>query len=365
MPAWAGVETFYLGTYTGASSSQGIYVGTLDTESGKLGPLKLAAAVKKDPTFLAFSPDHRFLFAALSDAVASFQIQSDGTLRTINRRLSGPNTCHLSLDQAGHELFAASYDAGSISVYPVGPGGKIGERTALISCRGSGPNLERQSSSHVHSVYVDPENHFLYACDLGADKIWIFRLADKGRLIPADPPATLVAAGSGPRHLAFSADGHLVYVVNELGVSTSVFARDPSRAALTLISTEDNIDPGWPKGTGSGEISFHPSGKWLYVSTRLQDRMTVFSINPNFAPGKSEGVAQPPLRREQIVASPVTFPRSFALDPSGKWLVVAGQTGNQIAVMKVSSRSGFLTPTAEHASVGSPVCVLFEPLFPD
>jgi 6-phosphogluconolactonase len=75
-------------------------------------------------------------------------------------------------------------------------------------------------------------------------------------------------------------------------------------------------------------------------------------------------VAQPPLQREQIVPSPVKFPRSFALDPGGQWLIVAGQTDNQIAVMKVDSRSGLLTPTAEHAGVGSPVCVLFEPRFP-
>jgi 6-phosphogluconolactonase (cycloisomerase 2 family) len=57
---------FFVGTYTSTSGSRGIYSGTLDSESGKLGPLKLAVAVYKDPTFLALSPDERFLFAALS-----------------------------------------------------------------------------------------------------------------------------------------------------------------------------------------------------------------------------------------------------------------------------------------------------------
>jgi 6-phosphogluconolactonase len=68
-----------------------------------------------------------------------------------------------------------------------------------------------------------------------------------------------------------------------------------------------------------------------------------------------------PLRREEIVPSPVKFPRSFAIDPSGQWLVVAGQTDDRISVMKIDPASGRLTSTDEYASVGSPVCVLFEP----
>ena len=351
-PVWAGVETFYLGTYTAPAGSQGIYSGTLDPDSGKLGSLKLAVAVKKDPTFLALSPDGRFLFAAMSDAVASFQVQSDGTLLAMNRQPSGANTCHVSLDRTGHEIFTAGYDDGSVGAYPVGADGRIGLRTALIALHGSGPNLDRQKGPHAHSVYVDPENHFLYACDLGSDRIGIFRLGDKGQLVPADPPSVTVPPGTGPRHLAFGAGGRLVYVANELGVTTSVFSRNASTGALSSIDTQDNIDPGWPKGTGSAEIVVHPSGKWLYVSTRLRDMMTVFKINTG-ANGK-------PLQREEIVPSPVAFPRSFAIDPTGKWLIVAGQTGNGIAVLKIDPASGRLTPTLEHASVGSPVCVLFE-----
>ncbi len=361
VPARARTETFYVGTYTDASGSQGIYVGSVDEESGKLGPLRLAVALQKDPTFLALSPDGRFLFAALSDAVASFRILPDGKLLAVNRQPSGPNTCHVSLDRTGRELFAASYDAGSIAAYPVGADGRIGGCTATVSFRGSGPNVERQAGPHAHSVYVDPENHFLYACDLGSDRVWIFRLGDHGGLIPASPPDEELPAGSGPRHLAF--DGSLVYVVNELGVSTTVFSRNSSTGSLTLIGTEENIDPGWPKGTGSAELAVHPSGKWLYVSTRLEDRMTVFRIVPHIAAvgAASRQPAAKPLGREQVVASPVTFPRSFALDPTGKWLVVAGQTDNCISVMKIDAESGRLAPTGERVHLGSPVCVLFDP----
>jgi 6-phosphogluconolactonase len=356
-PARADVETFYLGTYTGDSGSQGIYAGTLDSATGKLGPIRLAAAAQRDPTFLALSPDHRFLFAAMSDAVASFRIERDGTLAAIDRQPSGANTCYVSLDKTGRELFAASYDDGTVSAFPVGADGSIGARTGFVTLTGSGPNADRQKSPHAHSADVDPENHFVYVCDLGSDRIWIFRRGDHGNLIPATPPFVKVGPGIGPRHLVFGGADQFVYVVNELGVSTSVFSRDLVTGALTLLQTEANIEPGWPKGTGSGEIALDQSGKWLYVSTRLTDRMTGFRVKWH----NTSGVDVNFLPREQVIACPVKFPRSFALDPSGGWIVVAGQTDNRIAVMKIDAQSGRLSPTNQFAGVGSPVCVLFVP----
>ena len=51
----------FVGTYTGPAS-QGIYALRFDEQSGALTPLGLAAATP-NPSFLAISPDRRFLFA--------------------------------------------------------------------------------------------------------------------------------------------------------------------------------------------------------------------------------------------------------------------------------------------------------------
>ena len=43
-------------------------------------------------------------------------------------------------------------------------------------------------------------NKFVYACDLGTDHVWIFRLDDaKGTLTPNDPPSGKVPPGGGGR----------------------------------------------------------------------------------------------------------------------------------------------------------------------
>ena len=60
--AFAAPEPFYLGTYTGHTSARGIYEGTLDSVSGKLGPLTLVAP-ESDPSFLALRADKKVLCA--------------------------------------------------------------------------------------------------------------------------------------------------------------------------------------------------------------------------------------------------------------------------------------------------------------
>jgi 6-phosphogluconolactonase len=349
----AAEETFYLGTFTNTpAGSEGIYVGTLDVATGKLGPLRLAAK-ENSPGFIALSPDHHFLFAALNAAVESFAVQPDGTLRALNRQPSaGDDACHVSVAPSGREVFVANYNSGNIAAFPVGADGMVGARAAFEQLSGSGPNPQRQKGPHAHSIYVDPENRFVYTCDLGSDKIWIFRLDAQGGLAPADPPFASAPPGSGPRHLAF--DGNFVYVSNEMGVSTSVFQRNKATGALTLLETDSNIPGGARPGSTTAEIALHPTGAWLYVSTRGQEALTVFRVNRDDA-------AKPHLTFAQTIPSPAKFPRSFGLDPSGRWMIVAGQNGNCIAVMKIDSASGQLAPTDNSASVGSPVCVVFVP----
>jgi 6-phosphogluconolactonase len=57
----------------------------------------------------------------------------------------------------------------------------------------------------------------------------------------------------------------------------------------------------------------------------------------------------------------VKVPRGFGIDPTGRWLVTAGQNDDRIAVLKIDTTTGRLTDTGQRAEVGSPVCILFAP----
>jgi 6-phosphogluconolactonase len=54
-------------------------------------------------------------------------------------------------------------------------------------------------------------------------------------------------------------------------------------------------------------------------------------------------------------------PRGFAIDPSGKWLITAGQNDDRIVVLRIDQITGQLTPTGQSAEVGSPVSIFFQP----
>jgi 6-phosphogluconolactonase len=354
--------TFYVGTYTGSSGSKGIYKCTLDSETGKLGPVELAAAANS-PSFLAITPDGKFLYAGSDDkggSAIAFRVEKDGNLALLNQQVAvkGGGVAHIWYDIPTHDVLTASYGGGSIAAFQTKPDGSLTERTAFEQFEGTGPNKDRQEKPHAHSIYTDDAHPFVYACDLGTDKLWIFKLGDKGALTADDPAFATVPPGSGPRHLAFSPNEKYVYVANEMGHTVTAFTVDLKTGALTQFQDISALPAGFDyKGEmTTAEIFCHPSGKWLYVTNRDvgaqgHDSIAVYSIADD---GKLTWI--------QDVPSPVKIPRGFALDPSGKWLVVAGQNDNKISPLKIDQETGKLTATDQVVQTGSPVCILFAPV---
>jgi 6-phosphogluconolactonase len=52
-------------------------------------------------------------------------------------------------------------------------------------------------------------------------------------------------------------------------------------------------------------------------------------------------------------------PRNFNIDPTGRYVLAANQSTNNVVVLKIDLNSGKLTPTGNSIDVGSPVCVRF------
>lgn len=349
--ALAKEELFYLGS--GSAKSEGIFVGSIDSATGHLGPLTLAAKAHA-PGFLALTRDDKFLYAVTEapGEAASFARHADGTLVPLNR-LSSPaaSACFVSVDSTGRDVLIANYDRGSIACLQTKPDGSLAQETAWVQLIGSGPNKSRQAGPHAHSIYEDPSGKFVYACNLGSDQLALFKFdAQAGTLAPAEPAAIPLPAGAGPRHVAFAASGKFIYVINEMGQSVTVFARADS--GLPLLPARQTIflpTRGSPViGDTAAEIVLHPNGHWLYASNRGPDTLSLFTI-------EEDGT----LKRAQTLPAQVKWPRNFAIDPSGRWLISAGEHDDRIAVLKIDATTGRLSATTQHAAVKAPTCVLF------
>lgn len=148
-----------------------------------------------------------------------------------------------------------------MTVFPVQRDGSLGEATDMKQARGSSVNRERQEGPHAHSIVLDPTNRFAYSCDLGTDKIMIFRFdARNGKLLPNEQPWVQTKPGAGPRHLAFYPGGKYVFVLSEMHSTVTAFTRDPEKGSLKEPANLDHPAeglhgelecryprfPGWP-----------------------------------------------------------------------------------------------------------------------
>jgi len=355
----------YIGTYTGPKS-QGIYVAHFDSATGKLGAPELAVQTK-NPSFLAIHPNHRWLYAVseMSDfagqrtgAVSSFTIEKTGKLTLLNQQSSGGSgPCHVAVDRAGKCVLVANYGSGSVAALPVEADGSLKPPAVSIQHHGSSVNPQRQAGPHAHFITTDPANRFALACDLGLDKVLVYRLAEPGTspaaplLAPNDPPSVSVTPGSGPRHLAFHPNGRFVYLLDEIASTFTVFAYDAQRGSLRELQTISTLPSEFKGDNLCAEVQVDVAGKFVYGSNRGHDSIAVFAVDPSS--GK--------LTLVERVASQGKTPRYFALDPTGHWLLAENQESNNLVVFPVAAQTGRLGAPMQTVAVGSPVCAVFVP----
>lgn len=353
----------YFGTYTG-KKSKGIYVARFNPATGKLSAPELAGEAIS-PSFLAVHPKGKWLYAVneidnftgkKSGGVSGFAIDAkSGKLSPINQQSTvGGGPCHVSLDASGRVVLVANYGGGSVASYRVDKKGFLSSDVSFIQHQGSGVNRGRQEAPHGHAIVTDPGNKFALACDLGLDKVLIYKLdAKKGSLTPNDPPFGRVAQGSGPRHIAFHPSGKFAWVINEMVCTVTSFSFDPKRGELKELQTISSLpaDTKMIPSYNTAEILAHPSGKFVYGSNRGHDTLAVYAVDQKLGT----------LRMMQNVSTQGKTPRSFGIDPSGRWLLAANQSSDTVVVFAIDPATGKLKPTGQSIEVGSPVSVVFAP----
>ena len=348
--------SFYIGPYT-RGESRGIYQAKLDTESGNLHSLKLAAELD-NPSFLVLHPTKPIVYAV--SEVANFGGEKAGAvsalqrdpktneLRLLNQQTTkGAHPCHVSVTPCGKFVLAANYSGGSVACYPVQPDGSLGPMSGFVQHEGSSVS-PRQKGPHAHCIDPDPSGRFLYSCDLGCDKVFIHQLKE-GAFVPNQPAFATVSPGSGPRHFAIHPKAPFAYAINELLSTITVFTRNAQTGALTAIQTISTLPDAFDGKNTTAEIRIHPSGQFLYGSNRGHDSIATFRIDPKT--GELIAIGHTP--------SGGNSPRNFTIDPSARYLLAAHQSSDNVVAFRINSQTGLPEPTGSELELGSPVCIVF------
>jgi 6-phosphogluconolactonase len=302
---------------------------------------------------LTKSPTENILFAAcdkyfLEGEIRAFEINPTGQLRLLaSQNKAGSSTCHVTCDPLGKLIFVSSYGDGTLIVYGFDGKDFLGN-PQILHYSGSGPNAERQEMAHIHQAVVGPSGKWLYACDLGSDKIWIHHLINNTKDLTLTKGFE-TPSGYGPRHLVFHPKLPVLYVLCELNSHVLTYSYDES-GSIAIIADNTTLfkeDSELPSGAA---IRLHPSNKSLYVSDRGNNSISVFSI--------SDGNGK--LELETRFSVEGENPRDFNIDPTGNWLLSANQNSDHIMPFRLNPDTGL--PTGEVGiplSCGTPVCILF------
>lgn len=339
-----------IGSYTTPSHGEGIYSFELDLKKASIVQKSVFKEIS-NPSFLTISPDKKKVYAvnesSASSSANAFHLDAKtGKLTLINASATkGDGPCFISLTKK--HLFTANYGGGSISIFARKSDGSLTEIQQLIQQKGSSIHPSRQNKSHVHQTILTPDGKFLLANNLGTDKIIVYKYNPTSKfniLIPHD--SISLKPGSGPRHLTFSKDGKIVYLLQELDGTVSVLKINKGYLSLiqeSSIVKEDGIE------TSAADIHLSPDGKFLYTTNRgTANNISCFLV-------KKDGTIE---YKYQTPTSGLT-PRNFAITPDGNYLLVAHQKSDNVVIFKRNKTTGTLTDSGMRIEVGSPVCLVF------
>ena len=305
-----------------------------------------------NPSFLTLAPDQRFLYCVHGgndfSAVSAFARDGEtGRLTFLNRQeCGGPNPVALVIEPTNRFVAVANYFNGTVGLLPIEADGTLGTLRDLATQTGPpGPHPTEQISPHPHDAVLDPAGRYLVIPDKGLDKVFIYRLdAERGTLVPADPPSVTARPGAAPRHAAFHPRLPYAYIINEIDSTITTYAYDAAHGALDERQILSTLPPDFTGTSTTAEIAVAPSGRFLYGSNRGHDSIAVFAIDT------ATGTLTP-LAWESTQGA---MPRFFALDPSGNFLYAANQGSDTIVTFRVDPRRAPSPPPARLSNPAAP-----------
>jgi hypothetical protein len=233
LPSRAADPLMYVGSYTENGRRDGIFLVRMNSATGALQQVG-AVDGGPNPSYLTIHPNGRMLYAVnettetqgkASGAVSSYSIDPEsGALTFFNEQLSqGGAPCYVSTDRKGRVALVANYVSGTLAILPLANDGGLEAAPQVVQHVGTGPVTSRQESAHAHCVIPHPNNRFVFAADLGADRVLVYRYDEQANSLQhVERSDAAMPAGAGPRHLVFHPTMPFVFVANGVDASGAV-----------------------------------------------------------------------------------------------------------------------------------------------
>ena len=346
-----------VGTYTPPKGEgKGVLEVELDPQRGALRERSVATGIA-NPSFLAVHPEHRFAYAVSevmdrdgrpTGALTALTLDGSGIRLAGSVETGSRGPCHVAVSPDGRHAVVSNYAGGAVSAVELGGEQGVLGRTDLVQHRGHGVDPDRHEAAHVHSATFDPGGDRVLVCDLGLDRVFLYRIDAEGKLEELQDLRIEVPAGTGPRHLAFTPDGRLLCVAGELASTLVLYAYDGVSGQAEHLQTATTLEGVRPTTRNyPADIHVHPTGRFVYVSNRGHDSIAIFGID-------ADARRVEPLGHASTGGS---WPRNFAIDPEGRFLLALNERSHTIVPFWIDAADGSLSQAGTSLSARSPACL--------
>ena len=329
-----------VGTYEEAG---GLWALDLDLEQKQVLAKTCVSPTRRN-SYLVRSGEYLFAVSEIPlaegavGALHSFRLTESGLEQVDTLSHMPPLLAHLWVNKAGSVVYTASYGTGEIMAIQV-QDGKFGEPISYTRNSGCSVNPRRQTCAHPHSVWLSPDEKWLYLCDLGTDQLLRWPIGEQGQLLEKETLS--IPAGYGPRHLVFSPDGSKAWVLTEM--IWHLLEVDISGEKMMLVRDIPLGEDIPATSHSGGAIRLSPDGKTLFCSNRGKEYNCIRALS------------LPELTIIQTLTD-CMCPRDFILTKDENYLICGNQTENSISIFRKTQSGWELDWKAEE--IPSPVCVL-------
>ena len=344
----------YVGCFTSEkrkAKGKGVAIYRID-DAGKWTYVDVCDVIP-NPSYICLDRKQKFLYSAHgdSDEVCSYtRDPQSGKLKFLNKqKTGGDNSSTVEVDASNRWVLLST--GPGVALFPIQADGSLGPYSDLVIPEGEpGPLRGEQEGPHPHQAAFDLTGKFVIVPDKGLDKVHVFRLdAERGKLVPCDPPFLDARYGAVPRHITFHPGRPYAYLVMENDSTVFAYHWDTGKGTLKPFQRVSTLPTDFVDDNMAAEIAILPSGRFLYVSNRGHESIAIYAVDS--ASGRIEPVGWESVQGRK--------PRFFCLSPDGSRLYAANEDSHTIVEFRVNPDTGKLSGTGQVIQTGSPTCIAF------
>jgi len=323
--------------YVANSGDDKIQGYTVNTSNGVLTSQETIATGGTKPVSVDINDAGTLLYAVdnTSGDLAGFTINrsSSGALTAIAGTpvTVGTAPVRVAVDPGARFLFVAS--TGAIYGFPITSTSTGALGTPAVTTLPADPT----------SVLIDPSGNYVFV-PMGATGLGVYKITTSTAALTAvtGSPFTHTACSAGATDVAIEPTDHFVYV-SDGTASVCAFSFTSSSGAMTQLGSVAYPTHGAPVA-----ITINPKYTYLYaINGPTTPSVAAFTVNSD---GTLTEVTDSPFSGGSL-----NQPSALAVDPSGVFVYVSNQGGNNISLYSVNTTTGALTAQGTMAAGTAPM----------